>query len=131
MTRSWINYNLNKKTHLLYFSAGLLLGFVLLATLYNAVNFDSIFGRTNQVCFLKINKGANLFFEYVVARFYENERIELNIRSDELETSQSVGNKKRKVVIILTFMRSGSTFLGEIFNNHPDRNVLIFFIPFK
>ena len=27
---------------------------------------------------------------------------------------------KRRVVIIVTFMRSGSTFVGEIFNNHPN-----------
>ena len=66
-------------------------------------------------------------FKYVVAKIYEKERIEWNIKSDQ----SSVGNKNRKVVIILTFMRSGSTFLGEIFNNHPDRNVLIFSAPFK
>ena len=50
---------------------------------------------------------------------YEKETIELSRMSEP----PSVGDKKRKVVIILTFMRSGSTFLGEIFNNHPDRSV--------
>ena len=29
-------------------------------------------------------------------------------------------NKPRKVVVIVTFMRSGSTFLGEMFNVHKD-----------
>ena len=28
--------------------------------------------------------------------------------------------KKLKVIVITTFMRSGSTFLGELFNLHPD-----------
>ena len=28
--------------------------------------------------------------------------------------------KKRKIIVITTFMRSGSTFLGELFNLHPD-----------
>ena len=56
MTESWIKYN--KKTDLFYFSAGLLLGVVLLATFYNTptlyfktVNDDSIFGQANQVRF--------------------------------------------------------------------------------
>merc|ERR1712168_622930 len=30
-----------------------------------------------------------------------------------------MNHSKRKVIIIVTFMRSGSTFLGEVFNNHP------------
>ena len=58
MTESWIKYNSNKKTDLFYFSAGLLLGVVLLATFYNTptlyfetVNDDSIFGQANQVRF--------------------------------------------------------------------------------
>jgi hypothetical protein len=34
----------------------------------------------------------------------------------ELELSENA----QKVVIIVSFMRSGSSFLGEIFNNHKD-----------
>ena len=48
----------NKRTDLFYFSAGLLLGVVLLVTFYNTPtlyfetpNGDSIFGQANQVRF--------------------------------------------------------------------------------
>ena len=37
------------------------------------------------------------------------------------EVSQvTVTRLKRKVIVITTFMRSGSTFLGELFNLHPE-----------
>ena len=58
MMESWIKYKFSKKTDFFYFSAGLLLGIVLLATFYNTptlyfetVNGDSIFGQANQVRF--------------------------------------------------------------------------------
>ena len=58
MKESWIKYKFSKKTDFFYFSAGLLLGIVLLATFYNTptlyfetVNGDSIFGQANQVRF--------------------------------------------------------------------------------
>ena len=56
MKESWIKYKFSKNTDFFYFSAGLLLGIVLLATFYNTptlyfetVNGDSIFGQANQV----------------------------------------------------------------------------------
>ena len=56
--QSWNKYKFNKRTDLFYFSAGLLLGVVLLVTFYNTPtlyfetpNGDSIFGQANQVRF--------------------------------------------------------------------------------
>jgi len=44
----------------------------------------------------------------------ENRELEKNDKNKTEEQS------RRKVVLIVTFMRSGSTFLGEMFNNHED-----------
>ena len=37
----------------------------------------------------------------------------------------------KKVLIIVTFMRSGSTFLGEIFNNHDEAWLKSFYFLFS
>ena len=40
-----------------------------------------------------------------------------------IESSKRNSNMKdanlRKIIMVVTFMRSGSSFLGEFFNNHP------------
>ncbi|CBY23503.1 unnamed protein product [Oikopleura dioica] len=39
---------------------------------------------------------------------------------EELKKDENETRPRRKVILIVTFMRSGSTFLGEMFNNHED-----------
>ncbi|CBY11281.1 unnamed protein product [Oikopleura dioica] len=48
----------------------------------------------------------------------ENEKKSDNF--EDLKTDENETLPKRKVILIFTFMRSGSTFLGELFNNHED-----------
>jgi len=43
-----------------------------------------------------------------------------NSNFTENNTDEATLKERRKVVLIVTFMRSGSTFLGEMFNNHDD-----------
>ena len=85
MKESWIKYKFSKKTDFFYFSAGLLLGIVLLATFYNTptlyfetVNGDSIFGQANQVRFYN-KQGCSNWVEIQIQDEFKVESTELTV----------------------------------------------------
>ena len=85
MMESWIKYKFSKKTDFFYFSAGLLLGIVLLATFYNTptlyfetVNGDSIFGQANQVRFYN-KQGCSNWVEIQIQDEFKVESTELTV----------------------------------------------------
>ena len=48
-----------------------------------------------------------------------NKHVELKGALSDLKKQQPPGNKDPAYVIIVTYMRSGSTFLGQLFNQNP------------
>lgn len=66
-----------------------------------------------------------VFFVLLVATqllgsWYNTEVSGVTVTKLTTTKSREIQRTKRKVIVITTFMRSGSTFLGELFNLHPD-----------
>ena len=60
----------------------------------------------------------------IASKADQNDHTNSKINSSELATENfkmtTMTNTKPKAVIISAFMRSGSSLVGEVFNNHPD-----------